>query len=211
MTAAQDCADNRERTEKAEPTESNDANEPTEPTDNADPTDPMDKTEPRDPIDRTESWDHRDHRDDDMTSSWRIEARALRRTRKRRHREPAERGQIVAALLDQDRGPERPDQAACGAVARLGDAQRALRVGRRRVQAERHHDRVGRQGPRLVAQGGHAGEPAVVPGSRRQRQVAVAALAVAATAFRGVTGVVREPARARIDVQRAVPDVGPLI
>src|SRR5215472_15119577 len=144
MTAAQDRADNRDRTEKAEPTENNDGNEPTEPTDSADPTDPMDRTEPRDPIDRTESWDHKDHRDDAMTSSWRIEARALRRARKRCHREPAERGQIVAALLDQDRGPERPDQAACDAVASLGDAQRALRVAGSRIQAERHHDRVGR-------------------------------------------------------------------
>src|SRR5689334_19096208 len=154
MTAAHDCADNRERTEKAEPTENNDANEPTEPTDNADPTEPMDRTEPRDPIDRTESSDHTDHRDDAMTSSWRIEAGALRSTRKRRHRELAERGQVVTALLDQDRGSERPDQAACGAVARLRDAQRALRVGRRRVQAERYHDHVGRQRACLVAQGG---------------------------------------------------------
>ena len=109
MTAAQDRADNREKAEKAEPTESSDANEPTEPTDSAEPTDPMDRTDPREPTDRTESWDHKDHRDDAMPSSWRIEAGALRRTRQRRHREPAKRGQIVAALLDQDRGTERPD------------------------------------------------------------------------------------------------------
>jgi hypothetical protein len=118
MTARPERADSRERTEKAEPTENSDAKEPTEPTDNAEPTDPIDSTEPRDPIDRNESCDHRDHRDEPgsgnslrMTSSWRTKACALRRTRERRHRETAERGQVIVALLDQDRRPERRDQA----------------------------------------------------------------------------------------------------
>ena len=89
-----------------------------------------------------------------------------RRALQRGHDQPAERSQVVAALLDHDGGTQRGDQPARLAVAVLGDAQRALRVVRGGVHAQRDHQCVapGRDTPQSASSAAsHPGSP--VPGA----------------------------------------------
>ena len=119
----------------------------------------------------------------------------------------AQRGQVVAALLDgHGRQSGRGEQPAGRAVAVRGDLERALRVVGSGVHAERDDERVAAAPPTPRARAtaaSHGSSPAALG----EREVAGGALAGAGAGLVGVPHDVREPARARVDVHRAVEHV----
>src|SRR5579875_594572 len=133
------------------------------------------------------------------------------RTRDHRDGERAQRRQVVSTFLHQHRRPDRRKPPARGEVTGPGHPQRALRIRAGRVQPDGYHQGVHPERRHLPAQQVERGEPFFVPGAGCQRQVAVAPGTRSRPALAGVPGVVREPARPGVHVQRAVPDIGALI
>src|SRR3954469_6146675 len=123
----------------------------------------------------------------------------------------SDRGEVVAALLDEDgRKSEAPQDAAGRAVAVVGDVQRALGIARRRVDAEGDDEGSRAAGGRPAREILDRLQPVAVGCARRERHVAVGTRAVLGAGLVREAEEVGEPAGAGVDVDRAGEDVGAL-